>query len=246
MRLEDRYADRLIGTPRDLGFGIILATYARAWIDLNRREDEIDVAMLTENDRVRVAKQLLWSSDKVRGGLGLFPRRVAGGDLWQGKFSWEDFAGRISSVYEAYHHALEKELNQIQHTHGYALLIDVHSMPPLGGHHPARIVLGDRRGGSAPPWLIDRMQAEAVLDGLAVAHNAPYAGGFIVERHSRPHVRRFAVQIEVDRTLYLDDAGEPISGACRSIGALIGRMALGAEMAMADRFGGRDWLHAAE
>ncbi len=247
VRLEDRYADRLVEDAVSLGIDAIIATYARAFIDLNRRPDEIDVGMLADVERRRVATGLSRPSDKVRGGLGLFPRRLSGaGELWRGKIDWATMGDRIASVHEPYHAYLEAELKAREHVHGFALLLDIHSMPSLSGKAPAQLIIGDRHGASAPLWLVERLEEEAELCGLRTARNAPYAGGYIIERHSNPAKRRLAIQLEIDRALYLDAAGEPIAEGCAAVGRVIARMTLAAEMALTERFGAPDWLQAAE
>lgn len=246
VKLEDRYADRLIGPVAALGFTTLIATYARAWIDLNRDPGEIDPAMIPTAE-LRACKIAQPQSAKVRGGLGLFPRRLSPyGDLWRGTFMWSDLRRRIETVHAPYHGAIETLLSEREQRHGFSVLFDIHSMPSLPGHDPAQLVIGDRHGASAPDWLVQHMEQEARLSGLKVKRNQPYAGGYVIARHSAPQRRRFAVQIEIDRACYLDAAGDPCPQACTAIGTMLGQMALAAEMALAARFGARPWLEAAE
>jgi N-formylglutamate amidohydrolase len=84
------------------------------------------------------------------------------------------------------------------------LLLDVHSMPPLPGSSAARIVVGDRFGRSAGGRLVHRIEAEIAASGHRAALNTPYPGGHILSRHGRPDRQIHAIQIEIDRRLYLD------------------------------------------
>ena len=130
-------------------------------------------------------------------------------------------------------------------THARAF-IDLHSMPGLGGIAPATLVIGDRHGATAPPWLVEAIEQEVQSVGLRIAYNRPYAGGYIIARHSRPERRRYAVQIEIDRTAYLDAQGQPERAACARLSALVARVATVAEFALAERFGPPLWSQAAE
>lgn len=243
-RLEDRYADRLVAPVVMQDFPVIIATHARAWIDLNRDPREIDSSML--NDYCAPQK-IARPTDKVRGGLGLFPHRLQPyGDLWQGGFDWIDFDARIRTIHSAYHVQLESMLDQAMMHHSNILLIDIHSMPSLSGTDPAVIVVGDAHGRSAPHWLVDHIMREVRLSGYKVAHNAPYAGGYIINRHSARDRGRYAVQLEIDRRLYLDADGDPEPDGCRILGDLIARIANGAELIMRQRLQNCDWAQAAE
>lgn len=243
-RLEDRYADRLIASVLAQHFPVIVATHARAWIDLNRDPAEIDAAML--NDR-ETPESIARPTDKVRGGLGLFPHRLQPyGKLWQGGFDWSDFEARRATIHAPYHAQLGTMLDKAMTHHADALLIDLHSMPRLPGADPAAIIIGDAHGRSAPPWLVDNIEREVRLSGYKAALNAPYAGGYIINRHSARDRRRYAVQLEIDRSLYLDDTGEPEPNGCRVLGDLIARIANGAELVMQQRSRDCDWAEAAE
>lgn len=246
-RLEDRYVDRLTGDAAGQGFVVQTATHARAFIDLNRAPDEIDAGMVRNAALSRTATRVGKPSDKVLAGLGLFPRRLHRfGELWRGGFDWTELQARIADVHRPYHQALEQRMDAALRAHGHALLIDLHSMPGLGGIAPATLVIGDRHGATAPPWLVEAIEQEVQSVGLRIAYNRPYAGGYIIARHSRPARRRYAVQIEIDRTAYLDAQGQPERAACARLSALVARVATVAEFALAERFGPPLWSQAAE
>lgn len=243
-RLEDRYADRLVSSVIAQDFPVIVATHARAWIDLNRNPSEIDSAMLND---LGASKKIARPTSKVRGGLGLFPHHLQPfGKLWQGGFDWADFEARIASIHTPYHAQLETMLDQAMAHEGNALLIDVHSMPTLAGPNPAAIVIGDAHGLTAPAWFIDHIAREVRLSGYDIAHNAPYAGGYIINRHSVRESGRYAVQLEIDRRLYLNAVGDPDPEGCRKLGDLIARIANGAEMVLRQRSRDQHWTQAAE
>lgn len=205
--LEDRYADLLTRVVEASDHAVMKMGMARAWIDLNRGEDEIDpaaIGMARGDLPMRVTA-------KVRGGLGLIPTRLAGaGGLWKGPFAADDVRMRIETVHRPWHEEIAALLAEKQARFGQAVLIDLHSMPPV--HHwrqpgpVPRIVIGDRYGQSASTGLVLALEDEIRATGLAVSRNHPYPGGYTLDRHGRPAQGIHAVQIEVDRSLYLDKA----------------------------------------
>jgi N-formylglutamate amidohydrolase len=198
--LEDRLVDALAD---DLGAPALVARLPRAWIDLNRHEAEIDPALVEGAVPSRVML-----TPKVRSGLGLIPRRLAGvGEIWRGRLAADDVAERIEMVHRPYHALLAELLNDTVATHGVAVLLDLHSMPPLprqGGESPPRIVIGNRFGHSAAGWVTGRIAGTGSRSGLGWRENSPYAGGHIAERHGAPAKGVHAVQLELDRSLYLE------------------------------------------
>lgn len=205
-RLEDRHADMLALQAAKTGCATLVAHVARAWIDLNRAPSEIDPQMISNAPRTAFAQP----SAKVRGGLGLVPRRLADhGELWRRPWTRESISARVSGMHDPYHQALSHALASLKARFGFAMLIDLHSMPPLrpeGSGPVPRIVVGDRYGRSAGARLCDLAQRTLARRGYEVALNHPYAGGYVLERHGRPARDIHALQIEVDRSLYLDEA----------------------------------------
>lgn len=229
--LEDRHADRLVEPAVAEGVTAIVARTARAAIDLNRDPREIDPGMI---EGVISADRLL-SSGKVRAGLGLFPRRLpACGELWRGRMTIEEAARRIAEAHEPYHRAIAERIEAIRAIFGMAVLIDCHSMPPLpvrqaGG--PVRIVIGDRFGAGAAAAVADVAMAVIEGAGLRAARNHPYAGGYTIDRHGRPRRQVHAIQIEYDRSLYLDAALDQPTENIEECGRLLAMIA--------SRLGGR-------
>lgn len=202
-QLEDRLADRLITDAVAAGATAFVATRPRCWIDLNRDEREIDPAMVEPSPR---SEQLL-ASAKVRGGLGLIPRRVAGGgEILRGRLHLADVRARIIADHRPWHAEIAAALTAACARFGIALLLDCHSMPPInrrGMEEPPRIVLGDRYGRSADTQLVARLSAISEGEGYRTARNNPYAGGYALDRHGQPQRGIHAIQIEIDRSLYL-------------------------------------------
>lgn len=197
--LEDRMVDAIARGVA--GVATLIARRPRAWIDLNRHETEVDPGMIEDGppaSRVNL-------STKVRSGLGLVPRRLSGvGELWRGKLPAAELTRRIAEDHRPYHDTIADLLARARARHGVAILVDLHSMPPLNGG--AQLVVGTRFGLSAAPGFVAPVIAAATRAGLSVQENSPYAGGHIVERHGDPRRNVHAVQLELDRTLYLDRA----------------------------------------
>jgi N-formylglutamate amidohydrolase len=200
--LEDRFADLLIGDAVAAGTTAFVARRARAWIDLNRDQREIDPAMVAPSG----APVQMTGSARVRGGLGLIPRRIAGQDIYRRRLTIAEIETRIREDHHVWHGALGEALARARARFGVALLIDCHSMPPIarsGDEPPPRIVIGDRYGRSASSRLVDRAESITAGMGLRHARNSPYAGGYALDRHGRPARDIHAIQIEIDRSLYL-------------------------------------------
>jgi N-formylglutamate amidohydrolase len=202
--LEDPLVDRLIWRAAGQGAGAVIARAARAAVDCNRADDEIDPATVIAHPPVR-------PSPRARGGLGIVPSRTAAhGPLWRRPISRTELEQRLDEAYRPYHRAIEDQLSLLADRFGCALLIDCHSMPAAKG--PPGIVFGDRYGRSAAPWLIAEALAIAARAGFDAAANDPFAGGHILDRHGSPQDGIHALQVEVDRRCYLTAQGEPGPG----------------------------------
>jgi N-formylglutamate amidohydrolase len=197
--LEDRLVDRLVWRAVAAGAGAVIADAPRAEIDLNRDERELDPALVVPRPR----GSELFESARTRGGLGLVPDRIVGaGAIWRQRLTAQELARRVETIHRPYHQALGDALKAARRKFGIAILLDCHSMPPRGGGQ-ASIVLGDRHGASAARDLADAAERAVEEAGFAFARNIPYAGGHITERHGKPSEGVHALQIEIDRALYL-------------------------------------------
>lgn len=205
-RSEDCYVDELFGSAVPLGAPLLAANFPRAYLDVNREPWELDPRMFAEP----VPPFANIRSARVAGGLGTVPRLVGEGlDIYSGRLPLAEAVDRIELVYKPYHAALKRLLAHTHARFGYAVLIDCHSMPASirVGEHGARpdFIVGDRFGASAARGLTDTAIAALVSMGYAVAHNKPYAGGFITEHYGRPARGLHALQIEINRGLYMDE-----------------------------------------
>ncbi len=241
LRLEDRYADRLAASVIASGFPVIIARKPRAWVDLNRSRTEIDPDMVVGMDPTQTPR----ISRKVRGGLGILPRRLHGaGDLWREKWQHQHVMDRIEKDHEPYHAMVEHILGQIRSAFGCALLLDLHSMPSVCDEKRRKIgfVIGDRFGRSCESryaaLVADHFQGE----GYHVRTNHPYSGGYMLERHARPERNVHGLQLEVDRSLYLDESQRELVAAADDITTLIRECC----MMLAEQLSGRHQLEAAE
>lgn len=232
LRLEDRHVDRLaVAVARQTGAGLLVAHAPRALLDLNRAEDDIDWDMVEGGyppGRAKSAGERLTGNRRSRSGLGLVPRRLPGsGDLWRGRLSLTELDARIVGIHRAYHGFLTEELSRIRAQWGAALLIDLHSMPPLGAMRgedagPA-FVLGDRFGASCDGGLMRRALAHLGTAGWDAVQNRPYSGGYVLDRHGAPDKAVHALQVEVCRSVYLDrHLSEPSEGLARIADVLAG------------------------
>lgn len=242
LRLEDRYADLLVRNLLRTGNPVIVAHRARAWIDLNRDESDLDVEMVLGADRANYPQP----GPKQRGGLGLIPRRLSGdGDLWKRPFEIADIESRIASFHRPYHEQVGDVLARMRAKFGVAILLDLHSMPPIRQTQPgdaAQFVIGDRFGQSASSHYAELLIDQIRMRGFRTALNHPYAGEYILRRHARPKANIHAIQLEVDRSLYLDSALREPGAGLASIAALIGDLVY----ALADQALGKSTLIAAE
>lgn len=196
-RLEDAHVGRLL-RPASAHAPLVEATHARAVIDLNRAETDIDPATVEGLPPDRPL------SDRSRAGFGLFPRIAAPGQpLLARPLPTAEALHRIRSLHRPWHAALAAGLAAAHARHGIALLLDCHSMPPIGPEGPD-IVLGDRHGESAAPNLVAAVEAAFATRGYRVARNHPYAGGHTLERHAAPARGRHAIQLELCRSLYMN------------------------------------------
>lgn len=254
LRLEDRHVDRLgVAIARETGAALLVAHAPRALLDLNRAEDDIDWDMI-EGGRpadMPAAEPGQRSNARARSGLGLVPRRLPGsGEIWRGRLAPAELAARIEGIHRAYHTALEDALGRICAEWGAALLVDLHSMPPLrAGEGELRapvVVVGDRFGASCHNALVARGLGHLEARGVPAALNRPYSGGYVLDRHGAPRSGVHAVQIEVCRGTYLDrHLSEPGAGL-PAIAAMLADLVreLGAEAALLG--GGEGLRQAAE
>jgi len=204
---EDAFVDQLFECAPQFGAAFIRAGAPRAYVDLNRSCDELDPALIEG-----VRRQ--GHNPRVASGLGVIPRVVANGRaIYRGKMTRSEADHRIQSFWHPYHEKLQEMLNVAHHRHGQAVLIDCHSMPHEAMDGVARsgmrrpdVVLGDRFGAAASGEVVDRVEAAFAAAGFAVTRNTPFAGAYITQAYGRPSRGQHAVQVEIDRSLYMNEA----------------------------------------
>ena len=211
---EDAFVDHLFDVAPRLGAPLLAARVPRAFIDLNRAADELDPAVIEGIQRVP-------HNPRISSGLGVIPRVVAGGRaIYRGKLSLAEAERRISRFWHPYHTALAELIDETRAAFGSAVLIDCHSMPHEAieahsrpGQPRPEVVLGDRFGVAAGQEVMDRVQAAFEASGLRVVRNAPFAGAYVAQAYGRPTRRVHVVQVEIDRSLYMNEARvEPLPG----------------------------------
>ena len=218
--LEDPLVDRLVWRALQHGVGAVIARAPRAAIDCNRSEDEVDPSVIEGRSPRRL-------SARARGGLGIVPSRThAHGHLWRRPISRSELASRIDQCHRPYHRALSEELERTVERFGCALLLDCHSMPPVPQGVPP-VIFGDRHGRTAAPWVGFEAGRIAAAAGFESRLNDPFAGGHVIECHAAPGRSVHALQVEIDRSCYLDPRlREPGPGFDR-VAALFEQLATG-------------------
>lgn len=203
---EDAFVDQLFECAPQFGAAFLKAGAPRAYVDLNRARDELDPALIEGVRRIA-------HNPRIASGLGVIPRVVANGRaIYRGKMSQEEAQERIAQYWVPYHDRLQTLLNVAHDRHGQTVLIDCHSMPHEAMDGVARagirrpdVVLGDRFGAAASGDVVDRIEAAFADAGFVVTRNAPFAGAYITQAYGKPAKGQHAVQVEIDRSLYMNE-----------------------------------------
>lgn len=203
---EDAFVDKLFDTAPQHGAPLLKAGAPRAFVDLNRSADELDPALIEG-----VRRQ--GHNPRIASGLGVIPRVVANGRaIYRGKLSMREAERRIDLYWRPYHQMLQKLLDSAHQHHGLAILIDCHSMPheamdgiAQGTRKRPDVVLGDRFGAAAGGDIMDIAEAAFAAAGFTVARNAPFAGAYVTQAYGRPSRNQHAIQVEIDRSLYMNE-----------------------------------------
>jgi N-formylglutamate amidohydrolase len=207
--LADPLVDRLAWRAMSAGHGMVISRTPRAALDCNRAPDDIDPAII---DSFTLANPTV----RAKSGLGVIPDRTAlHGRIWRERLTRTELKKRLEEAHVPYHRGIEKMLDLLVIEHSHVLLLDCHSMPWRRGQ--ADLVIGDRYGRSAAPWLTAEAARVARSHGWTVAINQPYAGGYIIDHHGQPDSGRHALQLEICRSAYLcTNASSPGPGFDRS------------------------------
>jgi N-formylglutamate deformylase len=230
-RSEDSFVDQLFTGVVRRGFPLMRAHFPRCYVDVNREPYELDPRMFDG----RLPSFANTRSMRVAGGLGTVARVVGDAqEIYHQRIPVDDALRRIEGLYKPYHRALRRLVTRVHRDFGTAILVDCHSMPSLAGSRDERpradIVLGDRYGTSCVAGVTDVVETTLHDLGYSVSRNKPYAGGFITEHYGNPPAGLHAIQLEINRALYMDERKfEPIASfgqLATDLEALADRIAL--------------------
>ena len=208
-RSEDSFVDELFGAAPRHGAPLLKALFPRAYVDPNREAFELDPAMFAD----RLPSYVNTASPRVAAGLGTIARVVTNGEeIYHAKLRFAEAAERIDRLYQPYHHALSALIAETKSQFGHCIVIDCHSMPSVGGpmdcdagRRRVDIVLGDAHERACAPQLPAFVADELGALGYIVMRNAPYSGGYITRHYGRPGDGVHALQMEINRALYMDE-----------------------------------------
>ncbi|MCC7015589.1 MAG: N-formylglutamate amidohydrolase [Rhodospirillales bacterium] len=208
-RSEDAFLDELFAGAPLAGAPLLRAHFPRAYVDPNREPFELDPAMFED----RLPAHCNTTSPRVTAGLGTVAKVVTSGEeIYRRKLSYTDALERIERFYQPYHDELAKLVADTRRQFGLCVLIDCHSMPSVGGPmdqdpglRRVDVVLGDAHGTSCAPAVVDTAERLLKSLGFAVARNVPYAGGYTTRHYGQPGEGVHALQIEINRALYMDE-----------------------------------------
>ncbi len=204
-RSEDSFVDELFTAAPSLGVPLLSATFPRAFCDANREKWELDPAMFED----ALPPWVNTTSSRVGAGLGTIARVVGSGEaIYRHKLPWAEAERRLELLWQPFHDALQELIATTCRHFGACLVIDCHSMPSPGAAPRAvcDMVLGDAHGTACSPHATRRMEQALVSMGYSVRRNDPYAGGYITRHYGRPRDRVHALQLEISRALYMDEA----------------------------------------
>jgi N-formylglutamate amidohydrolase len=209
-RSEDSYVDELFACAAGMGIPLLKALFPRAFIDVNRDAYELDPTMFSS----ALPDFVLTDTPRVAAGLGTIARQVASGaEIYRTKLTFAEAERRIANLYRPYHRALRGLLDDTLAKFPHCLLIDCHSMPSIGGPGDSDsgtervdFVLGDCYGRSCAPSITETVEKKLQDLGYCVVRNMPYAGGYTTRHYGEPAEKVHALQIEINRRLYMTEA----------------------------------------
>jgi len=208
-RSEDAFVDEIFAAAPESGAPLLRAHFPRAFVDPNREPFELDPTMFED----ALPSYVNTTSPRVAAGLGTIARVVTSGEeIYSAKLRFADARRRIEMYYVSYHQALRGLIDATREQFGVCLLVDCHSMPSVGGpmdndrgRRRVDFVLGDCHGTACAPLVTDTARQALVELGYVVTQNSPYAGGFTTRNYGRPYDGVHALQIEINRNLYMDE-----------------------------------------
>ncbi len=231
-RSEDAFMDEIFAAAPDWGAPLLCARFPRAYVDANREAFELDPDMFADP----LPGYVNTTSPHISAGLGTIARIVTDGEaIYSGPLRFEEARRRIETLHRPYHKALEGLIKATERRFGGCLVIDCHSMPSTAGPQAGKngkgadVVLGDCFGTACSAVVIDTAQQAFEAMGFTVVRNKPYAGGFTTRHYGRPEQGIHALQIEINRALYMDEErvrrGAGLPGLTRRMGGLMRELA---------------------
>lgn len=225
---EDCYVDELFMSCLAHGAPMLRSRVPRSYIDLNREPYELDPRMFSGE----LPGYANTASPRVAAGLGTIPRIVSEGEeIYRGRIDFAEARNRIEQIYLPYHRTLSALTSAVVSKAGEVLLIDCHSMPASASAHVVPhlaggvdVVLGDRFGASCAEDISSFVEHELSRHGLRVLRNKPYAGGFITQNHGSPHRGQHALQIEINRSLYMNESTLEKNSGFENVRAVLAKL----------------------
>ena len=208
-RSEDSFVDELFSKAPNYGAPLLKATFPRAYVDPNREPFELDPTMFED----QLPDYVNTNSVKISAGLGTVARVVINGEnIYRKKLKFSEIKRRVESFYFPYHQALQRLIENTRIKFGFCILIDCHSMPSIGGpmdddtgNNRVDIVLGNNHDASCAPHLLSYTSASLKRQGLSICRNKPYSGGYTTCHYGKPDKGVHALQIEINRSLYMNE-----------------------------------------
>ena len=231
LRDADPYVDELWLRAPGQGATLLSAKVSRYVCDLNRGPDDVDAETVPDHPSPRAIQ----------------PRGVVWRMTTDGRpalahpLTYDQLKSRLETFHRPYHDTLRAQLERLRERFGFAIMVAGHSMPSVGrsGHSDSGIRRADIVPGSRGRTTTDRRVLEVVDShfrgaGLTVRHDDPYRGGWSTGHYGQPAEGWHAVQIEVNRALYMNEAtGEPypdrvthMQGLLEELLARLGRLDL--------------------
>jgi N-formylglutamate amidohydrolase len=227
-RSEDTYVEDLFAGAATVGAPLLKARFPRAYLDVNREPYELDPRMFEG----KLPSYANTRSMRVAGGLGTIARIVGESqEIYSRRLPVQEALQRVEGLYKPYHRTLRRLIQRAIRQFGLAVLVDCHSMPSNGGAAASKsdrikadFVVGDRYGTSCDLSLVEVIETGLRRQGYIVQRNKPYAGGFITEHYGTPASRTHAVQIEINRALYMNETTLAKATAFETLTRDIGEM----------------------
>lgn len=208
---EDCFVDEIFSQASEIGVPLLKALFPRVFVDVNRGPFELDPAMFD----TALPDYVTTKNQRIFAGLGTVAKVVSNGEeIYKQKLNFDDVKKRIETYYNPYHLELKKLVEKTRDIFGFCILLDCHSMPSNAARSAAPkpfgkkgvdIILGDCHGSSCHPSIMNTALESLTKAGFSVKRNNPYAGGFITQHYGKPYENVHAIQIEINRSLYMNE-----------------------------------------